>query len=120
MPREVSLRVSSFRECSRRVSSPNARCVALNSALRRCGLRSVLSGEPSKRDYLQLNSVFSLVVRAFIAARFGGLKLLSQCSFQLHSEGRVVLEELAGVFLALADALAVVAIPGAGFLDQLG
>src|SRR5262245_37495317 len=65
-------------------------------------------------------SIFFIVVRVFVAASFGGLELLAQRGFQLRGKGRVVLEELAGVLLALTDALAVVAVPGARLLDQLG
>src|SRR5690606_8222433 len=50
----------------------------------------------------------------------GGCELLAQRGLDLGGNRRVVLEVLAGVLLALTDALAVAAVPGTGLLDQLG
>src|SRR5690606_33461413 len=49
---------------------------------------------------------------------FGRHELLAQGGLQRGGDFRVVLQELAGVLLALADALVAVAVPGAGLLDQ--
>src|SRR5690606_13179151 len=49
---------------------------------------------------------------------FGRHELLAQRGLQGGGDFRVVLQELAGVLLALADALVAVAVPGAGLLDQ--
>src|SRR5690606_29717994 len=49
-----------------------------------------------------------------------GGELLAQGGLDPGGHRRVVLEVLTGVLLALADALAVTAVPGAGLLDQLG
>src|SRR3546814_5298207 len=64
--------------------------------------------------------------RSGLRALFGRLRhhlrreLLAQGRLDPGSHRRVVLEVLAGVLLALADAFAVAAVPGAGLLDQLG
>src|SRR5690606_40927584 len=50
----------------------------------------------------------------------GGRELLTQRGLDLGGDGRVVLEVLARVLLALADAFAVAAVPGTGLFDQLG
>src|SRR5690606_5410108 len=47
-------------------------------------------------------------------------ELLAQRGFQLLRGGGILLQVLARVLLALPDALAVVAVPGAGLLHQLG
>ena len=46
-------------------------------------------------------------------------QLGAQGLVKLFGCNRIVLEVLAGVFLALADSFAAVAVPGAGFLDQV-
>src|SRR6218665_1398019 len=61
-----------------------------------------------------------VVVLVFRAAGLGGLELLAQFRFQLCRDCRVLAQVGAGVVLALADALVAVAVPGTGFLDQLG
>src|SRR3546814_16148788 len=64
--------------------------------------------------------------RSGLRALFGRLlhhlrrELLAQGRLDPGSHRRIVLEVLAGVLLALADAFAVAAVPGAGLLDQLG
>src|SRR5688572_32971985 len=60
------------------------------------------------------------IVAVFVTLGIGGHELLAQRRFQALGDLGVVLEVLAGVFLALADALVVRAVPGARLLDQLG
>jgi hypothetical protein len=53
---------------------------------------------------------------------FGGgadAQLLPDLRVELGEDVRVILEEATDVFAALADALAIVAVPGAGFLDDV-
>src|SRR3546814_10332322 len=64
--------------------------------------------------------------RSGLRALFGRLRhhlrreLLAQGRLDPGRHRRVVLEVLAGVLLALADAFALAAVPGAGLLDPLG
>src|SRR5690606_30394150 len=106
-PRATSLRASSERECSRRTSSESARCAGVGSGRGRRGARG-LAGSV-------------LVVRRRVIVLFaGGLRheLLAQYAFDAVRDRRVRLQELAGILLALADALVVAAVPGTRALDQ--
>src|SRR5690606_32893563 len=108
-PRATSLRASSERECSRRTSSESARCAGVGSGRGRRGARG-LAGSV-------------LVVRRRVIVLFaGGLRheLLAQHAFDAVRDRRILLQELAGILLALADTLVVAAVPGAGLLDQPG
>src|SRR5690606_8365258 len=58
--------------------------------------------------------------RIVVAPGVGRLELLEQFGFKPGGHFRVLLEVVAGVVLALADAFAAVAVPGAGLLDDLG
>src|SRR5690606_34117829 len=59
--------------------------------------------------------------RVFIALGLDHrLQLLAQLGFQFQGDLGILLEVVAGVLLALADALAAVAVPGAGLVDELG
>src|SRR5690606_20913770 len=104
-PRATSLRASSERECSRRTSSESARCAGVGSGRGRRAARG-LAG--------------SVLVVRLIVLLAGGLRheLLAQHALDPVRDRRVLLEELAGVLLALADALVVAAVPGTGLLDH--
>src|SRR5690349_6391998 len=106
-PRATSLRASSERECSRRTSSESARCAGVGSGRGRLGAR----GLPG-----------SVLVVRLIVLLAGGLRheLLAQHAFDPVGDRGVLLEELAGVLLALSDTLLVAAVPGAGLLDHAG
>src|SRR3546814_12575779 len=123
-PRAASLFASSLRECSRLTSSPSARCAGLGSGLRRLR-RPSSAGVPEPCSGTPWRSMED-TRRSGLRALFGRLRhhlrreLLAQGRLDPGSHRRVVLEVLAGVLLALADAFAVAAVPGAGLLDQLG
>src|SRR5690606_39243634 len=63
---------------------------------------------------------FRTSVLAFLGGDLGGLELLAQFAFQALGHFRVLAQVLAGVVLALADALGAVAVPGAGLVHELG
>src|SRR5690606_35563668 len=60
------------------------------------------------------------LVGFLVTLGLGGLELLAQLGLEPLGHLRVLLEVVAGVLLALADALAAVAVPGAGLVDELG
>src|SRR5690554_2765586 len=101
-PRTASLRSSSRRLCSRRASSATARrshsAKASASGLERGTLRPF--GRRLGRALLRQQ------LRADLRLDLGG-------------DGRVLDQELARVLLALADPIPVVAVPGAGLLDDV-
>src|SRR6185312_236637 len=79
------------------------------------------------RQPIILSSLSSLVVIAILIAglprhdRFGDqTSILAYGGFDLVGDVGIFLEELLGVFTALADALAVIGKPGTGFLDDIG
>src|SRR5258706_5227434 len=126
----ASLRASSARECSRRTRYLSARAFSSagesaaresaagspdSSALTRdCGL-AVAAAPLAGRQLLDL-LVFDNVLgddRGDLAAR-----LLADLGLDLFRERGIFLEEIARVVLALAEAVAVVDVPGAGFLEH--
>src|SRR6185436_18914706 len=106
-----SLRCSSARECSRRARYLSAR--ALSSAA--LALSGVLAAALSSGDVLNF-----LVFDRLLDPRNAGLgaRLLADLGLDLLRQRGVLLQEVARVVLALAEAVAVVDVPGARLLQD--
>src|SRR5436190_13732797 len=107
-PRCVSLRLSSRLECSRRASSPTARSYAPLGLPSGAFLRS-----------RACSGLYGFASRAGRDREPSDQQLVAQLLVDLVRHVRMLLEEHAGVVLALADALALVAVPGARLLDHV-
>src|SRR3546814_7570829 len=113
-----------LREGARLTCCPSARCGGLGSSLRRLRLPSS-AGVPDPCSGTPWRPMED-TRRSGLRALFGRLlhhlrrELLAQGRLDPGSHRRIVLEVLAGVLLALADAFAVAAVPGPGLSAQLG
>src|SRR5690348_12720985 len=74
------------------------------------------AGAPAKTLCLDFLGIFG---RRDTATARAHQQLGTQGGIELLGRGRVVLEPLAGVLFALPDPFAAVAVPGAGFLDEI-
>src|SRR5688572_4075474 len=116
----ASLRTSSARECSRLTRSRSARAfssagvsgVSFNRSALRAGLSALVTAFPGRK-------ALHLLVFHFLFLGGGGGRgllhagLLADLALDFLRQRRVLLQEVARVVLALAEAVAVVDVPGA-------
>src|SRR5262249_52935798 len=110
-------RASSCRECSRRASSLSAR--ARNSAARSPGVPGstrTLLGEGLAPDAVGRGVLLLLSHGRHVFAHTG---VGPNLGFDLARQSGVLFQESASVILPLADPIAAVAVPRAGFFDHL-